>query len=582
MTTPFKVVVQNGSPFTVQVEGVELLAPLLAAASDSAALAKAWATSAGEPDSTGSPGAQSAKTYAGQAEFYRDELSAAVDTLARFPVVDLTTPDAPLDAVVSSTGLYISALRPSGDPVPSTAAYLAKVYQQTAGLAPLPGVSKAVWMASVGGPTTIPKARRDSMPYWRIPLTYRVPGANRILQFAQGRSTVGDYSDTCISMKVSDDGGASYGVERVLVKSDGSWHIDNICCVYDRRSGRLEFLLTTTPVGFNEDTVTPTGAGAIVVRSFYSPNPMGALDCYDRAGTALPRGEVTRAGDGSPVAPLLVAVATDLTAEPDARDATTPYWNVGPGQTGVQVIGTDELLIAGNGTGQSGGTGAPSGTLNSNSMIGGFGFLFAFDAGAQKWAWRAKTPRGYGATEPALFQRSDGRLQIDARHTNGVGLNRTRLTQVTGDASAASWVERFYAPARVSMQCEGSVCRLSGGAGKRDVPIMLFASLAETDSTQQRHNLTVYASFDDGETVFASLLLHPDPFTTATDLFGAALAGGPVTVPGFTGYSSMTALADQQTFLLTFEGESVYPDGSAAADIRTISQVTLNIRNLLP
>jgi len=32
MTTPFKVVVQNGSPFTVQVEGVELLAPLLAAA----------------------------------------------------------------------------------------------------------------------------------------------------------------------------------------------------------------------------------------------------------------------------------------------------------------------------------------------------------------------------------------------------------------------------------------------------------------------------------------------------------------------------------------------------------------------
>lgn len=513
------------------------------------------AVSAGDAADRAEAAQLGAETAKAQTDQTKVEVQAIAATLPNILPVNFTEAAQPIDFVVDATGRFIDFQMSDGSLTPTEAPRLASAaYGRSPVYTTIP---RAIAITSV--PHAGVEPGLNNVP--RIPLLYRCANG-RIVFFYQGRETTDDFSVSNITYRTREPGSRNWSAEKILVRQDAAYHIDNLSGVYDPVTGRDEFLLGVTPVGATEGTLidpTTDPAKASRLYSFYSAD--NCTTFRNQAGTLLP----------------VNAVATDLTWEDEARSPDDPLWNVGPGNAGEFNQVTDECMIAGNCAGIKGvaGTGSPPQSWA--------GFIFYRDRASKRWRWRGKTPLGWGTNESRIRIMRDGRIRMDARQ-HSASLNSRRVVHVSTDATGSEWAESYFDDARVDARVQGSGCRMAGGYGDPGLSVTVTANCTVNTplNAGNRYGLTLFLSVDDeasfpwgGKRVFGD-----NPVTISTDVNGNPLAT-PITVTHFnTAYSSMCPL-DAETVLLVFEGLAVWPDGSTQWPYRVIYEQERNIRSLM-
>ena len=472
--------------------------------------------------------------------------------------VSVPTSDTVVGGVVEATGLYLRrdaqpyAVRPS---VPDN---LRAIMDGASRLAIIPPLDKGLWIGS-GAPASIPAQYREASPVIRGPVGIQI-NATRHIVLAQLKPNTTDTSPNTVCMKISDDGGKTFGPSIPILLNTDSAPITNETLYYDPTTGRLYCWFTVSPFGVPEGALmdpTTDPTKAVTVHSIYCDDPAGAVTWRGANGAVLPQ----------------PADRSLCRLEDQARDAITPYWNMSPGNPGV-LTSAGEILVCGNGAGDKGSAGYGLGI-----QLNGFTYVAALDRATDKLVLRSKTQPGKGWNESGIFQRGDGRIQIDCRNHYAGGVRRTRLVGLSTDATASKWGEAYYDSARPDARCQGSVLRLCGGPGKAGPSIIIAANLAKStliSSAGDRRGLTVWASFDEGDTWPWFLTLHPDSELVGVDVLGNPLPGGPVTVPYFTAYSTLRRETDFSWFV-DYEAAMVYPDGSYQAPYAGIRTRHMNL-----
>lgn len=489
-----------------------------------------------------------------EAETAKATAEAIAATLPALTAINFTETPQPIDFVADATGRLISYEMSDGSITPPEAVKLASaVYGRSPAYASTPRL-----VAVTSTPHTGVTPGLNKVP--RIPLLYRCANG-RIVFFYQGRADTGDYSVSNITYRTREPGSRDWSAEKVLVRQDANYHIDNISVAHDPVTGRDEFLVGVTPVGTTEGTsvdpaTDPTKASRVY--SLYSAD--NCTTFRNQAGVQLPADAVT----------------ADLTYEDEARDPNIPYWNVAPGNAGEYNRATDELMIAGNCAGTKGVVGTGSFT---QSWVG---FIFYRDRSAGKWKWRAKTPPGWGTNESNILITRDGRIRMDARQ-HRASQNSRRVMHLSSDATGSEWVSSYFDSARADQRVQGSVCRMAGGYGNPGLSVVIYANNANNVvQTANRYGLTLFLSVDDGFSFpwGGKSLWGNGPVTVSVDVNGNPLAT-PITLAQFnTGYSSMCPL-DAETVLIVYEATAVWPDGTTAWPYSVILEEERNIRSLM-
>nr|WP_317893145.1 sialidase family protein [uncultured Sphingomonas sp.] len=180
--------------------------------------------------------------------------------------------------------------------------------------------------------------------------------------------------------------------------------------------------------------------------------------------------------------------------------------------------------------------------------------------GALTWTRGQLAPAGLKASESTVFQREDGRIEMNSRSNDYA----RRITTVwEADGTFVSQTIRSDLP--VAFTCEGHALRLSGMDQDRPNRVLLsYPERASGDGTGagDRTKLSVGLSFDDLATMpyFRRIWANVTD-TERVDYLGNALAGGPVQHTHHTAYSTMAALSGNRV-LIIWEGSMLLPDGT--------------------
>ncbi len=325
------------------------------------------------------------------------------------------------------------------------------------------GEGRALWMGGQGGYHT-----------YRIP-ALAVSTRGTLLAFCEGRKQGrGDAGAIDLLVKRSSDGGESWSAPQV-VWQDSTNTCGNPCPVVDRATGTI-WLLMTWNRGEDREPLIIDGRSKDTRRVFVTASS------DDGQTWARPR---------------------EITAE--VKETNWTWYATGPG-AGIQIEHgphAGRLVI-------------PCDHIEAGSKRNYSHVIYSDDRG-QTWRLGGSSPRDT-ANECQVVELSGGRLMLNMR--NAARASRYRQVAYSADGGE-TWTDQRSDPHLPEPICQASIRRYSWpGPGRRSV--ILFSNPANETN---RVNLTVRASYDEGQTWAGRRLLHGGP-SAYSDL--AVLPGGKV------------------------------------------------------
>jgi len=296
--------------------------------------------------------------------------------------------------------------------------------------------------------------------------TYRIPalavtGPGTVLAFCEGRRKGrGDSGDIDLLVRRSTDGGKTWSTPHVIWNDAGNT-CGNPCAVVDRETHTI-WLLSTWNRGDDHER-------EIIAQTSTDTRRVFVMHSSDDGLTWSEPQQITAA-----------------TKKPDWT-----WYATGPG-SGIQmlhgphqgrlVIPCDHIEAA---------------TKHYYSHI-----IYSDDHG-ESWKLGGSTPQ-HQVNECEVVELPDGRLMLNMRNYNRSKKNRQ--VALSGDGGV-TWYDQRFDSALIEPICQAAVERLAWpGEGRRSV--ILFSNPASRDG---RVNMTVRASFDEGQSWSASRVLHAGP-----------------------------------------------------------------------
>ncbi|MHB8954309.1 MAG: sialidase family protein [Pirellulaceae bacterium] len=310
--------------------------------------------------------------------------------------------------------------------------------------------------------------------------TYRIPALavtseGTILALAEGRR--GSSSDTGnidLLVKRSTDNGETWSEQRVIWDDAGNT-CGNPCVVVDQDTGVL-WLLATWNRGEDREA-------QIIAKTSTNTRRVFVMQSADDGRTWSAPQEIT----------------------PAVKKDDWTWYATGPG-SGIQiqqgphkgrlVIPCDHI---------------EAGTKHYYSHV-----IYSDDHGAS-WQLGGTTP-AHQVNECAVVELSGGRLMLNMRNYDRSKKNRQRAVS---DDGGLTWKDQRFDSMLIEPICQAAMERCSGPDDANE-GVLLFSNPASAD---ERVNMTVRASFDEGETWAACRVLHAGP-SAYSDL--AVLATGDI------------------------------------------------------
>jgi sialidase-1 len=313
--------------------------------------------------------------------------------------------------------------------------------------------------------TTVYKCGTDGYLFYRIPSIVVSPKGT-VLAFAEGRRSPwgagADSGEINLVLKRSTDGGKTFGPQQV-VWADGKNTCGNPVSVVDESTGTIWLIASHNDGDMEESKVAESRAG----RSVW------VMSSDDDGVTWTKPREIT-------------------------KDVKTPGWTwyaTGPG-AGIQLkhgAHAGRLIVPANHSVKGGGDDG-----GSYSHV-----IYSDDHGK---SWKLGGSAAVGGNESQVVELSDGTVMLNMR--NARGKDRAKPPKQRAIALSHDGGETFgemtHDEALIEPICQGSIVRYTwpsdGGKGR-----ILFANPANTD---QRTDMTVRISYDDGKTWPVSQLIH--------------------------------------------------------------------------
>lgn len=291
---------------------------------------------------------------------------------------------------------------------------------------------------------------------------FRIPAivstnSGTLLAFAEARkNSCSDTGDIDLVLKRSEDGGKSWSALEV-VWSDGENTCGNPAPVVDKTNGNI-ILLSTWNLGTDHEK-------DIIALKSQDKRRVFMLKSTDDGKTWLPAREITR----------------------DTKKEDWTWYATGP-VNGIQVQKgkyKGRLVI-------------PCDHIEAVSKKY-YSHAIYSDDGGDNWKLGNSTPQDQ-VNECTIAELSDGKLMMNMRNYNDT---RVRQVSVSKDGGH-SWADLKGDPALIEPVCQGSLLSYKQ-AGKK---VLVFSNPA---NKEQRINMTVRLSFDNGKTWKYSKVLHEGP-----------------------------------------------------------------------
>ena len=293
----------------------------------------------------------------------------------------------------------------------------------------------------------------------------RIPGIvlskqGTLLAFCEGRVGA-DRSRTDVVLKRSQDGGRTWGPMQVILKARKETDAyANVCPVADTMTGTIFFFVTLFP------------DGPVEIREWEARKRYGVIRTLVMKST----------DDG-----LTWSAPLDITEQ--ITDVKTDIGKkTGPG-AGIQT--SDGRLVIPYGIGPE---------LESRAMI-----VYSDDHGE---TWHAGGRVDSRSTETQVVELSDGSLRLDTRNQRPQEEPHCRYYSISRDGGR-TWTDPVRDEALLDTACQASILRHPFRQRGRDRDPILFANAAS--GFQNRVNMTVRLSFDDGRTWPVARTVHPGP-----------------------------------------------------------------------
>ena len=293
----------------------------------------------------------------------------------------------------------------------------------------------------------------------------RIPGIvlskqGTLLAFCEGRVGA-DRSRTNVVLKRSQDGGRTWGPMQLVLEAEQETDAyANVCPVADTITGDIFFFVTLFP------------DGPVEIRKWEALRRYGVI-----------RTIVTKSTDDG----LTWSAPIDITEQ--ITDVKTDIGKkTGPG-AGIQT--SDGRLVIPYGIGPE---------LESRAMI-----VYSDDHGE---TWHAGGRVDSKSTETQVVELSDGSLRLDTRNQRPQEEPHCRYYSISRDRGK-TWTEPVRDEALLDTACQASILRHPFRQPGHDKDPILFANAAAT--FQNRVNMTVRLSYDDGKTWPVAKSVHPGP-----------------------------------------------------------------------
>ena len=337
--------------------------------------------------------------------------------------------------------------------------------------------------------------------------TYRIPALavttnGTVLAFAEGRKkSAGDAGKIDLLVRRSTDNGATWSAPQI-VWADGDNTCGNPAPVVDRDTGTL-WLLMTWNRGDDHENQINAGQSKDTRRVFVTSSS------DDGVSWAKPR-EITG----------------------DVKLTNWTWYATGPG-SGIQVQNgahQGRLVVACDHI--------EAGTKN------GFSHIIYSDDHGQTWKLGGSTPKS-GVNECEVVELTGGKLMLNMRSYD----KSVKFRQVAvSDDGGLTWTDQHSDTTLIEPICQGAIHRYCWADGGKP-GVILFSNPASQSS---RVNLTVRASFDDGQTWPAARALHGGP-SAYSDL--AVLANCQIACL----FEAGTTNANESIIFSRFELDSLQP-----------------------
>jgi sialidase-1 len=310
--------------------------------------------------------------------------------------------------------------------------------------------------------------------------TYRIPALavttrSTVLAFAEGRkNSGGDAGKIDLFVRRSTDNGKSWSAQE-MIWSDGDNTCGNACPVVDRDTGTI-WLLSTWNRGDDHEK-------DIIAQTSRDTRRVFVIHSIDDGRTWSAAREIT-------------------------TDAKLPRWTwyaTGPGN-GIQIEHgphQGRLVI-------------PCDHIEADSKHYYSHIIYSDDHG-KSWKLGGSTPE-HQVNECEVVELAAGRLMLNMRNYDSA--KKCRQVAMSEDGGL-TWKDQRLDPALIEPRCQAALERYSW-SGPTNRSVILFSNPA---SESKRVNLTVRASFDEGQTWPVSRVLHAGP-AAYSDL--AVLANGQI------------------------------------------------------
>jgi len=310
--------------------------------------------------------------------------------------------------------------------------------------------------------------------------TYRIPAlavtpSGTVMAFAEGRkNAAGDAGKIDLFVRRSTDNGETWSAQK-LVWADHDNTCGNPCAVVDRSNGTI-WLLSTWNRGDDHEKDIIAGISRDTRRVF-------VLHSTD---------------DG-----LSWSAPHEITS--DVKPTNWTWYATGPGN-GIQIEqGSHQGRLV-----------IPCDHIEAETKKAYSHVIFSDDHGTT-WKLGGSTPQA-GVNECQVVELSGGKLMLNMRSYER---DQNHRQVAVNEDGGLTWQEQHADAALIESRCQAAIVRASW-PGSTNRSIILFSNPA---NQSKRVNLTLRASFDEGQTWPVSRVLHPGP-SAYSDL--AMLANGQI------------------------------------------------------
>ncbi len=321
-------------------------------------------------------------------------------------------------------------------------------------------MAAGIWIAVLAAGQAVFASGENGYHTYRIPALAVTPDGT-VLAFCEGRrNSMRDAGDIDLLVKRSDDQGATWSDQQVVWDDIGNT-CGNPCPVIDGETGTL-WLLTTWNRGDDIE-------GNIIAQTSHDTRRVFVTSSVDAGRTWSAPREITR----------------------DVKRDDWTWYATGPG-SGIQIQhGPHRGRLL-----------APCDHIEAGSRDYYSHVIYSDDHGTT-WQLGGRTPRPR-VNECQVAELPDGQLLLNMRNYDRTQTSRQRAISRDG---GRSWQDQCFDPTLIEPICQAALARHSWPS-PTNRSVILFSNPA---SRQERVNLTVRASFDEGQSWPVARVLHAGP-----------------------------------------------------------------------